>query len=250
MLRQKIYQIINAKDSQTLISKIYNLLNIVLIIISIVPLFFKNQTPILSKLNTVALVFFIIEYVLHLVTADIQYDDRPKWQAFLSYLFSFYGIIDLLSILPMLRFVSESFRLFRIFRLVHSLRIFRLFKIFRHTNSVDLMINAIRRQREPLQLVLIASGLYLLITSLVIFNIEPDSFPSYFDALFWSAGALTTATFGDYYPQTPFGQILGLVSFLVGILIVALPSSIITVGFLDELQEKTKIDNDKIEEMK
>ncbi len=248
-LRTRIFRIIDAHDNESALSKGYNILNISLVLVSLVPLLFKEQTPTLRNLDQIALTFFLIEYILHLLTADIKYSDRPKIKAFYSYPFSFYGIVDLLSILPMLRFVGAPFRLFRLFRLFQSLRIFRVFKIFRYSDSVGILINAIKRQKDPLQFVFWAAFLYLIISSILMFNIEPESFPTYFDALFWSAGALTTATFGDNYPQTPIGQIIGIISFLLGVLIVALPSSIITVGFLDELKDNTEIE-EEIEELK
>lgn len=239
-MKERIFHVINAEDSKSIWSKLYNIFNIIIIILSLLPLVFKEQTPILIRIDQIALTFFIIEYLLHLWTADIKYKDRSKLKAYLSYPLSFYGLVDLLSIIPLLRFVSSPFRLFRLFRLFRSLRIFRVFKIFRYSNSIEVLYNAIKRQRESLQFVFWVAFMYLVISALVVFNIEPDSFPSFMDALFWAAGALTTASYGDYYPSSPFGQLIAILSFLVGVLIIALPSSIITAGFLDELKEKTE----------
>ncbi|EKU93112.1 Ion transport protein [Alloiococcus otitis] len=242
-MREKIFQIISVQDSDSLASKAYNTVNIFLILISLLPLMFKSQDPLLQFIDNLVLVFFIVEYFLHFITADIKYDDLPKHQAFLRYPVSFFGIVDLLSILPMMEFVSSSFRLLRLFRLVQSARVFRVFKIFRYSNSIDILIKAIIRQKDSLQLVLWTAVLYLLITSLLIFNIEPESFPSFMDALFWSAGALTSATFGDYFPSSPQGQLIGILSFMVGVLIIALPSSIITAGYVDELKAHSNIED-------
>lgn len=241
-MRERIFHIINTEESSSIWSKLYNIFNIIIIILSLLPLVFKEQTPLLIRIDQVALVFFIIEYALHIWTADIKYQDRSKLMAFLSYPVSFYGIVDLLSIIPLLRFVSSPFRLFRLFRLFRSLRIFRVFKIFRYSSSIEVLINAIKRQKGPLQFIFWVAFMYLIISALIVFNIEPESFPSFMDALFWAAGALTSATYGDYYPSTPFGQVIAIISFLVGVRIIALPSSIITAGFLDELKEETNSD--------
>ena len=79
---------------------------------------------------------------------------------------------------------------------------------------------------------------YVLISALIIFNVEPDSFKNYFDAIYWATVSLTTMGYGDIYPITTAGRIVTMISSFMGIAIVALPAGIITSGFMDELNRE------------
>ena len=95
-----------------------------------------------------------------------------------------------------------------------------------------------KSQRKPLLTVGILAAAYILISALVIFNVEPDSFKSFFDAVYWATVSLTTMGYGDIYPVTTIGRIVTMVSSVFGIAIIALPSGIITAGFMEELNSK------------
>lgn len=259
VMRKIIYMILDSDDNQSDANKIYNYVSVVLIIISILPLFFRELTPTLRVIDQIVLFFFVVEYILRFATADIKYPGKMRFQSYLAYLTSFYGIIDFLSILPVFQYISrsfrifESFRLFRLFRLFRSLRIMRVFKIFRLTSSLDIIINTIKRQKAQLQFILWVSVIYLLISSIILFNVEVDTFPTFLDALYWSVGALTTSTSGHYYLNTTIGQIIGMLSIIVGVLLIALPTSIFTAGYMDEindLKEQSKKQKEDFEHKK
>ena len=84
---------------------------------------------------------------------------------------------------------------------------------------------------------------YILISALVIFNVEPDSFNSFFDAIYWATVSLTTVGYGDIYPTTNTGRIVTMISSLFGIAIIALPSGVITGGYLKEINEDKKVES-------
>lgn len=86
---------------------------------------------------------------------------------------------------------------------------------------------------------------YVLISALIIFNVEPDSFRNYFDAIYWATVSLTTMGYGDIYPVTAAGRAVTMVSSIMGIAIVAMPAGIITSGFMDELNKQKKESEDK-----
>lgn len=259
VMRKIIYMILDSDDNQSDANKIYNYVSVVLIIISILPLFFRELTPTLRVIDQIVLFFFVVEYILRFATADIKYPGKTRFQSYLAYLTSFYGIIDFLSILPVFQYISrsfrifESFRLFRLFRLFRSLRIMRVFKIFRLTSSLNIIINTIKRQKAQLQFILWVSVIYLLISSIILFNVEVDTFPTFLDALYWSVGALTTSTSGHYHLNTTIGQIIGMLSIIVGVLLIALPTSIFTAGYMDEindLKEQSKKQKEDFEHKK
>ena len=86
---------------------------------------------------------------------------------------------------------------------------------------------------------------YVLISALIIFNVEPDSFGNYFDAIYWATVSLTTMGYGDIYPVTAAGRVVTMISSIMGIAIVAMPAGIITSGFMDELNKQKKESEDK-----
>lgn len=90
---------------------------------------------------------------------------------------------------------------------------------------------------------LLAIG-YILVSALVIFNVEPESFKSFFEAIYWATVSLTTVGYGDIYPVSALGRIITMVSSVFGIAIVALPAGIITAGYMTELQKSKEADKD------
>ncbi|MFO8069970.1 MAG: ion transporter, partial [Alkalibacterium sp.] len=152
-MRKELYRILDVEDDASIQSKAYNVVNILMIAISVIPLLFKEQTMIFLRLEIIAVVFFSLDYILRFITADFKFTEKNSLTAFISYPFTPYAIIDLLSILPSLTFVNQLFRLFRLLRLSRSLRVFRTFKLFRYSKSFELLIQAIKKQKDSLMLV-------------------------------------------------------------------------------------------------
>lgn len=152
------------------------------------------------------------------------------------------AIIDLISILPSLTVLSQGFKLLRLLRMFRALRVFRAFKLFRYSKNAQIIANIFKKQKGLLCYVLILALGYIVISALVVFNVEPDSFNTFFDAIYWATVSLTTMGYGDIYPVTEIGRIVTMISSLFGIAIVALPASIITAGYMDELGSISKKD--------
>ena len=153
------------------------------------------------------------------------------------------AIIDLLCILPSLNIISGGFRILKVFRLFRTLRVFRVFKAIRYSKSIKMILEVFKTQRKPLMTVgLLAVG-YVLVSALVIFNVEPDSFKNFFEAVYWATVSLTTMGYGDIYPISTLGRIVTMVSSIFGIAIIALPAGIITAGFMEQLNSKEESDN-------
>lgn len=145
------------------------------------------------------------------------------------------AIIDLLAILSTFSVVASGFKILKLFRL---LRTFRVFKIVRYSKSITVISNVIRKQKEPLLAVCVLAAAYIVICALIIFNVEPDTFDSFFSAIYWATVSLTTMGYGDIYPVSTFGRIVTMLSAFVGIAIVALPAGIITAGYMDEIKKE------------
>ena len=153
------------------------------------------------------------------------------------------AIIDLLSILPTFNFVKDAFKLTRIVRLA---KIVRVVKIIRYFEPLRVVMAVIKKQRVILCTVLSLAVVYVFITALIMFNAEeqinPDTgeylFPTFFDAFYWASCTLTTVGYGDIYPISATGRVISIISSVVGIAIIALPSGIITAGYMDEVKNR------------
>lgn len=232
MTRKILFQIIEPHQKENAIEKAYDVFMFLTIIVSLIPLTTKSHTGIFMWLDFVSTVIFIIDYILRLLTADYKLE-KGKLSFFL-YPFTFMGLADLLCILPSLFLLNNSLRLFKILRM---LRILRVFKFIRYSKNIQILTNVLKKQKDSLIIVgLLALG-YIFISALIIFNVEPSTFPNFFDALYWATISLTTVGYGDIYAVSTTGKIITMISSFLGIAIVALPAGIITAGYMKEIKE-------------
>lgn len=232
MTRKTLFQIIEPHQKENAIEKAYDVFMFLTIIVSLIPLTTKSHTGIFMWLNFVSTVIFIIDYILRLLTADYKLGKGKL--SFLLYPFTFMALADLLCILPSLFLLNNSLRLFKILRM---LRILRVFKFIRYSKNVQILTNVLKKQKDSLIIVgLLALG-YIFISALIIFNVEPSTFPNFFDALYWATISLTTVGYGDIYAVSTTGKIITMISSFLGIAIVALPAGIITAGYMKEIKE-------------
>ncbi len=234
-MRKKLYEIIEPSNGAGLWSTLYDYFMIVVITASLIPLAVKQDPLLLSIIDDVCVSIFIIDYILRLCTADIRYGKKSA-ASFLRYPFSFMAIIDLLSILPSVILLNEGFKLLRIFRLVRAIRVFRVFRVLRYSKSFRIIVTVFKKQKDALLAVLTLALAYIMISALLIYNVEPESFNTFYDAVYWAAISLTTVGYGDIYPVTSIGRAVAMVSSLFGIAVIALPSGIITAGYMKELE--------------
>lgn len=232
MTRKTLFQIIEPHQKENTIEKAYDVLMFLTIILSLLPLTTKSHTGIFMWLDFVSTIIFIVDYVLRLVTADYKLE-KGKLSFFL-YPFTFLALADLLCLLPSLFLLNNSLRLFKILRI---LRILRVFKFIRYSKNIQILTNVLKKQKDSLMIVgLLALG-YIFISALIIFNVEPSTFPNFFDALYWATISLTTVGYGDIYAVSTTGKIITMISSFLGIAIVALPAGIITAGYMKEIKE-------------
>lgn len=136
MSRKRIFEIIEKSDGHDTLSAIYDYSMIVVIIISLIPLAFKQDTPLFFVADKVTVAIFIIDYILRWMTADYKFE-KKSISSFLRYPISFMAIIDLISILPSLSFVNSGFKLLRVLRMIRAMRVFRVFKAMRYSRSFE-----------------------------------------------------------------------------------------------------------------
>lgn len=237
---KRIYDIIEPSDkSNSKSSAVYDIFMLICIIASMIPLAIKSNNIILVVIDKITVTVFIIDYILRLLTAEYKLQKGSK--SYFLYPFQPMAIIDLLSILPSLISINTGFKVLRLFRIIRTLKVFRSFKIFRYSKNIERLIKVLRNQSKSLLAVLSMAVFYVLFTALVMFNIEPNTFDTFFDALYWATISLTSVGYGDITPTSGTGRLFTMISAFVGVAVIALPSGIITAGYLDVLNKK---DND------
>ena len=246
-MRKRIYEIIEISDEKDKFGNLYDWFMMLTIIISLIPLAFKTNYLAFQIIDKICVSIFIIDYLLRFITADFKYNSKSI-VSFLRYPFSFMAIIDLISILPSLSVMNSSFKVLRVVRMLRALRVVRVFKAAKYSKSIRIITRVFKESKTPLVTVGTLAIAYILISALIIINVEPDSFNNFFDAVYWATVSLTTMGYGDIYPVTTIGRFVTMLSSIFGIAIVALPSGIITAGYMsaiDEEKENKEKDDDK-----
>jgi voltage-gated potassium channel len=250
-MRKRIYEIIEHGERGDKVSTAYDIIMLVAIIASIVPLMFVENTLAFRVIEQITVLLFIIDYCLRWLTADYRMK-KGHW-SFVLYPFTGWAIIDILSILPGLSILGRGFKIFRITRL---LRILRLFKLIRYSDKIRVLGKVIRKEKGVLLTVLGIAVFYVFLTALIMFNAEPHinpvtgatTFEDFFDALYWATVTLTTVGYGDMIPVTDIGRFVSMLSSLFGVAVIALPSGVITASYLEELRSlKQKNEEEKVE---
>ena len=226
------------------LSQVYDCLMLVAIALGTVPLLFREYRPLFWYFDIFSSVIYIVDYILRWMTCDLR-SDKPKWKAFLLYPITPMAILDFLSILPTFTLLDPAFKLTKAIRL---LKIVRFTKIGNYFEPLGLFFAVVKKQWKMLLAVLIVALFDILITAILMFQSEQEIdpvtgeyiFKTFYDAFYWAAITLTTVGYGDFSPVSEVGKTLSIISSLLGIGIIAMPSSIITAGYMQELNRRLK----------
>ena len=240
-MRKRICEIVERGQNGDVASIAYDILMLIAITASIIPLMFVEETMTFRVIEQIAVSIFILDYILRWCTADIRLG-KKGW-SFVLYPFTAWAIIDLLSILPGFQMLGKGFKILRITRM---LRILRLFKFIRYSDNIQIIGRVIQKEKKVLLSVLGIAIFYVFLTALIMFNAEPHvdpvtgaaTFEDFFDALYWATVTLTTVGYGDMIPVTDLGRFISMLSSLFGLAVIALPSGIITASYLDEIRSQ------------
>lgn len=243
--RKRLFEIIEvAIDDDDYASRIYDLTNVLAIIfnllVSILYTFSKLQDlygDFFILVEKVTVAFFAIDYILRLITARFLYPDLSEPRAVIKYICSFTGFVDMLSFLPYylpIFFPTGSVA----FRMIRIVRIFRLFRINAYYDSLNVITEVISGKRQQLISSVFIILVLMLASSLCMYSLEheaqPDVFTNAFSGIWWSASTLLTVGYGDIYPITTFGKLFGISITFLGVGMVAIPTGIISAGFVDQ----------------
>ena len=204
---------------------------------------FEESAPyhILYAFNYLASFIFTIEYGLRIVAAPVQYAScNHAWKARLRYLFSFYGLIDFVAIIPFM--VIYVYKETPHVHLVVLAYVLIIFKLIRYSRSFQMIGTVLRTVREELVTAYTACGIMLGFSGILMYYIEryaqPEAFENIGDGFWWAIVAFTTVGYGDIYPITPLGRLLSSIISLIGIAMIAIPTGIISSAFMSMLIEK------------
>ena len=253
VMRKRIFEIIQPDRGNSLASRVFDWTITTLILVSVIIVFAvtfdlpEEVQRVLMCIEETASVVFTIEYLLRILTADLLYPGRGAVVSRIRYVLSPMAIIDLLAILPfwLPMFLPCSMLALRSLRLVRILRILKLNRYFDAIRSIGEVLSSKRRE-------LIGSlffvGLLMLVSSLLMYSVEhdaqPEVFRNAFSGLWWAVATLTTVGYGDIYPVTILGRILGALIAFSGIAALAIPTGIITAGLTERIGHGKSVDEE------
>lgn len=256
--RRRLSQIIEVGVSDDWISRSYDIVStlILLVNVAVTILYTFDEMELrygktLLFLEAVTVAFFALDYILRLLSAVFLYPGLSEQKAIKKYVFSFTGIIDLLSFLPYYLpvFFPSGAAVFRMFRVI---RIFRLFQINAYYDSLNVITEVITSKRQQLLSSVFIILVLMLSSSLCMYSLEheaqPEVFSNAFSGIWWSVSTLLTVGYGDIYPITTLGKIFSIFITFLSVGMVAIPTGIISAGFVDQYSRFKRISEYAYEE--
>ena len=243
-IRRRVSEIIEVGASDDIPSRAYDIIGTVMLLINVaVTILYTFDSmelkhgELLLFLEAITVAFFAVDYCLRVWASPFLYPSLPEYRAVRKYIFSFSGIVDLLSFLPYYLpvFFPSGAAVFRMFRVI---RIFRLFQINAYYDSLNVISEVISSKRQqPFSSVFIIMVL-MTASSLCMYSLEheaqPEVFSNAFSGIWWAVSTLLTVGYGDIYPITDMGKIVSIVITFLGVGMVAIPTGIISAGFVDQ----------------
>ncbi len=231
--KRRIYEVIEVSSIGDSSSRAYDVLMTTTVIVGLVPLTLKTDNYYTYIIEIMTALILFVDYCARVYTADYKMGFK-NIRAYIAYIFTPLAIFDLLSILPViyLLFPIPSLRLLKL------IRIFRVLKLIRYSKTMIVIANVVRKVKTQLVAVLILITIYIFVSAMLIFQLEPNLFESFFDALYWATISITTIGYGDISPVTDIGRFITMISALMGVAVIALPSGMITAAYMNEISKK------------
>ena len=242
--RKKLFCIIEVGNNHDTVSRLYDYLNALTIILNLVVSIMYTfegmrlqHGNILLMIRNITVGFFAADYFLRVLTAKYLYPEKSEPKAILGYVKSFAGIVDLLSFLPyyLPGVLPAGIVAFRMLRLI---RIFRLFQINAYYDSLHVIAEVLNGKKQQLISSVFLIAVLMISSSLCMYSLEhaaqPGVFENAFSGIWWATSTLLTVGYGDIYPITTLGRIFGILTAFLGVGMVAVPTGIISAGFVEQ----------------
>lgn len=232
--KKRIYEVIEVSNIGDSSSRAYDVMITVAVIVGLLPMTLKGENTYTKIIEVLTSLLFFIDYCVRVYTADYKMGYKSS-KAYFAYICTPLAILDLLSIVPV---ISLFFPGLTGIRLLKLFRFFRVFKLVRYSKTMIVIANVIRKVKRQLFAVLILITIYIFVSAMLVFQLEPNLFNTFFDALYWATISITTIGYGDISPVTPIGRMITMISALVGMAVIALPTGIITAAYMNEISRK------------
>lgn len=247
-IKNRIEEILNGVSTADKYARIFQVfiitlifLNVFAVILETVEGIFSRCTMAFKAFDAFSVFVFTAEYLLRLWTCTSDKRFRGALKGRLRFAATPFALVDLMAILPFYvpMFLPLDLRVIRALRLF---RLLRILKMGRYSESLRMMGNVLREEKEALLVTVFGVSILLVIASSLMYFIEnaaqPDLFSSIPAAIWWGVATVTTVGYGDMYPITPLGRFLGAIIAILGIGAIAIPAGIVTTGFAKEIQKR------------
>ena len=250
LTKRKIFDIIQIGNVGDLPSRLFDIILTVVIVASLAATImstygeFSKYETVLEAVELVTVILFTIEYILRVWTSDILYPDKSRAAAAFAFIFSVTGIVDLLTFFPYYLpiFFPAGAVAFRMFRVI---RIFRLFSINSRYDAFSVILDVLNEKKKQIFSSVIMVSILMIASSLCMYSLEheaqPETFKNAFSGIWWSASTLLTIGYGDIYPITVGGKVMAIVISFLGVGMVAIPTGIISAGFVESYSKLNRI---------
>ncbi len=240
--KRRIFEIIQIGNRSDLPSRLFDYALVVCIVLNILMMFldtFEELTPFFGLFKTIEMVtlaVFLVEYLLRIWTSTYLFPGDPPVRAAFKFIRSFDGIVDLLTILPFVYFSGfVAFRMLRVVRILH------LFRLNAQYDSFNVIRSVIYEKRNQLGFSVFIIFILMMSSSICMYGVEheaqPEIFRNAFSGIWWSVSTVLTVGYGDIYPVTVVGRVMAILIAFLGVGAVAIPTGIISAGFVENYTE-------------
>lgn len=242
LVKKRVFNIIQIGNRTDIPSLCFDIFIIFIILINISVTFLQTfeeaagYSNVMGTVEFITMVIFLAEYILRIWTADYLYPQKPYPAAILRFAVSFFGIVDLMTILPYFCpfFIPSGAIAFRMLRVV---RILHLFRINSQYDAFNIITDVLKDKRNALVSSIFLVLVLMLASSLCMYGLEhdaqPENFSNAFSGIWWSVSTLLTVGYGDIYPITIGGKLMAIFIAFLGVGMVAIPTGIISAGFVE-----------------
>lgn len=252
--KKRIFDIIQIGNDEDRVSRGFDILIMTVILLNLFLVMYEtfesatDHQELLDAAELVTVIIFTVEYGLRVWTSDYLYSDcDSRWRAAVRYILSFGGIVDFLSFFPYYLpvFFPAGIVAFRMFRVI---RILRLFRINAYYDAFNVITSVLKNKKDQLLSSIFIILVLMAASSLCMYSLEheaqPEVFRNAFSGFWWAVSTLLTVGYGDIYPITVWGRLFGICITFLGVGMVAIPTGILSAGFVEQYAKLKEIDED------
>lgn len=253
-MKKRIFDIIQIGNKSDVPSRIYDYFITIVIVLNLIVTFwltFDIPNDVMDRLKAVELAtmcIFTVEFLLRLWTAKHLFEGKNQGVSMLLYLVSFYGLIDLFTILPYWLPIETLYGMGAL-RIIRVVRIFRLFRVNTQSDAYNVIVSVLLEKRNQLVSSISLIGILMLSASFLMYSVEhtaqPEVFDNAFSGLWWAVSTVLTVGYGDIYPVTTIGKLMAIVIAILGVMSTAIPTGILSAGF----SENYRLSKLRVEEL-